>query len=314
MADEPHPEVQAFLDQMAEQDAPAWHTMAAAEARRRHRAVALPDPDYEPEPVAAVTDTVVRGEGHGVPVRAYEPAEPGPGATFVWAHGGGHVLGDVDTEDPTARVLANRTGCVVLSVDYRMAPEHPFPAALTDVLAVTEWAVEHADEVGGDPDRLVVGGGSAGANLAAATTLVVRDRGGPEIDYQVLAYPSVSNRDDFDSLETYDGYFLDAEDSRFFTDCYLDHELHGANPYAYPLSAASHAGLPDATVVTGGFDPLQDEGIAYAERLADGGADVAHHHYDDVIHAFMGMVAPEPWERALEAHEQVGEDLSAYFG
>ena len=314
MASELHPDARALLDTMEEQDVPAWHTLSPTRAREIHRELNLPGPEYEPEAVASVSDTVVRGAGHGIGVRVYEPADPGPGATIVWSHGGGFVLGDVDTEDPTARALANATGCVVLSVDYRLAPEHPFPAALEDVVAVTEWASEHADSVGGDPDRLVVGGGSAGANLAAAATLVARDRGGPGIDYQVLAYPSVNARRSFDSADEYDGYFLTAEDGEWFNEQYLGSDFHARNPYAFPIEAADLSGLPDATVVTAGFDPLQGEGKAYANRLGEAGVDVSHHHFGGMIHAFMGMLAPEPWERALEAHERVGRDVRSYFG
>lgn len=308
-----HPQAEALLETMEEEDMPAWHTLTPEQARNLHRDVNLPGPEYEPEEVASVSDVVVRGAGHGIGVRVYEPADPGPGATIVWAHGGGFVLGDIDTEDATARVLANATGSVVLSVDYRLAPEHPFPAPLEDVRSVTQWAAENADRVGGDPDRIVVGGSSAGANLATATALVARDQDGPAIDYQILAYPAVNARRHFDSLDEYDGYFLTAEDGAWFNDQYLGNDLHAANPYAFPIEADDLSGLPDATVVTAGFDPLQGEGRAYASRLDDDGVDVSHHHFDDMIHAFMGMLAPEPWDRALEAHDRVGEDVRAYF-
>ena len=314
MASELHPEAQALLDVMAEEDMPPWHTLTPEQARDLHRDLNVPGPEYEPPAVEAVTETVVRGSGHDIGVRAYESAEDGPGATIVWAHGGGHVLGDLETEDKVARTLANATGCTVVSVDYRLAPEHPFPAALEDVLDVTAWANEHADDVGGDPDRVVVGGSSAGGGLAAGATLVARDQGGPDIDYQVLAYPAVNALDFFPSMGENDGIFLSAEDGAWFQDQYRQSEFDAANYYAYPLHAPDLSGLPDATVVTAGFDPLRDEGVAYAEELAEAGAEVAHHHYDDMIHAFMDMLAPEPWERATEAHEQVGADLEAYFG
>lgn len=312
MAAELHPDAQALLDMMDEQDMPPWHTLTPEQARGLHREINIPGPDYEPEPVGDVSDTIVRGPGHGVGVRVYQPAEPATDATIVWAHGGGFVLGDVDTEDTSARAVANATGATVLSVDYRLAPEHPFPSPLEDVLAVATWANEHAASVGGSSANVVVGGSSAGANLAAATALVGRDRGAPEIDYQILAYPALNERRSFPSHEEYDGIFLTAEDMAWFNGSYTGSDLHAANPYAFPLEASDLSGLPDATVVTAGFDPLQDEGIAYAQGLSDAGVTVAHHHYDDVIHAFMDMLAPEPWERALEAHEQVGEDVRAH--
>lgn len=313
VSDELHPDAEELLALMDEQDVPDFHTLTPTEAREFQRSVALPSPEYEPEPVEAVTDLVVRGQGHGVPVRAYVP-EGGPTAgTLVWAHGGGFVLGDVETEDSTARALANASGCVVLSVDYRLAPEHPFPAALEDVLAVTAWANERAGVVGGDPDRVAVGGSSAGGNLAAAATLVGRDRGEPAINVQVLVYPAVNYGRPFDSRDTYDGYFLSLDEMAWFEECYLDRDLHGRNPYAFPLQAGDFGGLPPAAVVTAGRDPLRDEGRAYADELEDAGVEVTHHEYDDVIHAFLGMLDEPEWERAREAVDDVGAFLHGQF-
>lgn len=313
MSAELHPDAEALLATMDEQDVPAFHTFTPAEAREFQRTMSLPGPDYEPEPVETVTDLVVRGEGHGVPVRAYEPAGGDASGTLVWAHGGGFVLGDVETDDATARALANATGWVVLSVDYRLAPEHPFPAALEDVRSVIAWADEHADAVGGDPDRIAVGGASAGGNLAAAVSLVGRDRGTPAIDAQVLAYPAVNYDRDFDSLETYDGYFISQADMAWFNDCYVPRDLQGANPYAYPLQAGDFTGLPPALVVTAGWDPLRDEGRAYADALDAAGVDVEHVEYGDMIHAFLGMVDEPDWARAHEAMDDVGAFLRERF-
>lgn len=313
MSDELHPDAEELLAVMDEQDAPDLHTLTPAEAREFQRSISLPPPGYEPEPVESVTDLVVRGAGHGVPVRAYVPRGGATGGTLVWAHGGGFVLGDVETEDSTARAVANASGCVVLSVDYRLAPEHPFPAALEDVLSVAEWANERADEVGGDPDRVAVGGASAGGNLAAATALAGRDRGAPDVDAQVLVYPAVNYDRPFDSLSTYDGYFLTREEMAWFDECYLECDLHGRNPYAYPLQADDFGGLPPAAVLTAGRDPLRDEGRAYADALADSGVDVTHREYDDVIHAFFGMLDEPEWERAREAVDDVGAYLRDRF-
>lgn len=308
-----HPDARGLLEFIEEQDAPAFHTLTPTEAREFQRSVALPSEAFEPEPVESVTDIVVRGSGHGIPVRVYEPAGGRSVGTLVWAHGGGFVLGDVETEDPTARALANASNCTVVSVDYRLAPEHPFPAALEDVLAVTTWVRDSADRVGGDPDRVAVGGASAGGNLAAATTLVARDRGEPSIDAQVLVYPAVNYDRPFESLETYDGYFLDREDMTWFEDCYLAHDLHGRNPYAYPLLAASFEDLPPAVVVTAGCDPLRDEGLAYADALESASVAVTRHHYDDMIHTFLGRLAEPEWERAREAIDDVGTSLVKRF-
>lgn len=314
MSDELHPDAEELLSVMDEQDVPDFHTLAPTEARELQRSVSLPSPGYEPEAVETVTDIVVRGQGHGVPVKAYVPLGGPSGGTLVWAHGGGFVLGDVETEDSTARAVANASGCVVLSVDYRLAPEHPFPAALEDVAAVATWANERADEVGGDPDRVAVGGSSAGGTLAAAAALVGRDRAEPAIDAQVLVYPSVNYGRHFESLSTYDGYFLTREEMEWFVECYLDRDLHGRNPYAFPLQADDFGGLPPAVVLTAGRDPLRDEGRAYADALADAGVDVTHHEYDDVIHAFFGMLDEPDWERAREAVDDVGAFLHERFG
>jgi len=176
MADELHPDAQEFLE-LAEQG-PDLHTLSPPEARAMQRKLSLPS--GEPEPVGAVHDTVVRGQGHGVPLRIYVPEGDGPFPVLVWAHGGGFVVGDVDTEDPVGRALANAAECVVVSVDYRLAPEHPFPAALHDVYDATAWAAEEADRFGGDPNRIGVGGASAGGNLATGVARLARDRGVPE--------------------------------------------------------------------------------------------------------------------------------------
>lgn len=314
MADDLHPDAEKLLAVIEERDVPGFHTMTPSEARDRQRSVSLPSAAYEPEPVEVVTDIVVRGEGHGIPVRAYEPNEVGAQGTLVWAHGGGFVLGDVETEDATARALANAAGCVVLSVDYRLAPEHPFPAALEDVRSVVSWATEHAASVGGDTDRVAVGGASAGGTLAAATSLVARDQGIPEIDAQVLVYPSVNYDRTFESIDTYDGYFLSREEMAWFQDCYLARDLHGRNPYAYPLEADDLSDLPPALVVTAGCDPLRDEGRAYAAALEADGVDVVRREYADMIHAFLGMLDEPEWARAREAVEEIGAYLDEQFG
>ena len=309
MAPELHPDARAFLERA--ESAPDVHTLSPPEARAFRREVALTD--AEPEPVADVHDAVVRGDGHGVPVRIYRPEVDGPLPVLVWAHGGGFVIGDVDTDDPTGRALANASGCAVVSVDYRLAPEHPFPAALRDVYAVAAWASESADRFGGDPDRLAVGGASAGGNLATGACRLARDRDGPVVDYQVLVYPVTSYGGSFPSREAFDGYFLTLDAIEWFDEQYLADPLHGHNPYAYPLEASDHSGLPPATVITAGFDPLWDEGEAYAEAMEGAGVSVVHRHYDDVIHAFFGRLQEPNWERAREAVADVGSDLKGHF-
>lgn len=314
MDDDLHPDARKLLSVVDERDVPGFHTMTPTEARELQRSVSLPSAEYSPEPVGAVSDLVIRGVGHGVPVRAYEPSGGVDGGTLVWAHGGGFVLGDVETEDSTARALANASGCLVLSVDYRLAPEHPFPAALEDVCAVTVWATEHAGELGGDPEQVAVGGASAGGNLASAASLVARDRGDAVIDAQVLVYPSVNHDGAFDSMDTYDGYFLSREELAWFQACYLERELHGRNPYAYPLEADDLSGLPPALVLTAGCDPLRDEGRAFADAMAADGVDVVRREYADMIHAFLGMLDEPEWDRAREAVADIGTYLRERVG
>lgn len=305
-----HPDAEAFLRER--EGRTPLHAVGAKAARAHHRRNALPT--GEPEPVGAVEDVVVRSEGHGVGIRVYTPEGSGPFPVLVWAHGGGFVLGDVETEDPLGRALTNATDCLVASVDYRLAPEHPFPAALRDVYAVTEWANEASAEHGGDPDRIAVGGCSAGGTLAAATALLARDRGGPSIDYQTLCYPAVGYDETFPSHEEYDGLFLTAEERDWVAEQYLADPIHGYNPYAYPLQASDLADLPPATVVTAGFDPLLDACEAYADGLADAGVPVTRHHYDDMIHSFLGRLDDPEWKRAREAVADVGADLAAGLG
>lgn len=304
-----HPDARAYLEQI--EDAPDLHTFSPERAREFSREMSIPS--GEPEPVAEVQDVVVRGEGHGLPVRVYVPEGGGPFPTLVWAHGGGWVIGDLETVDSTGRALANAAGCVVASVDYRLAPEHPFPAAQRDVYDATEWAAGNIDAFGGDPDRLAVGGDSAGGTLAAAATLMAREFDGPSIDYQVLVYPPVNFSREFESYETFADSFLGTDVMDWFNGSYLPDPLHGHNPFAFPLEAADLSGLPGATVLTVGYDPLKDEGRAYADELADAGVEVRHRHYEDVIHGFFGMLQEPEWERAREAVADVGEDLQAHL-
>jgi len=305
-----HPDARAYLEQT--ERAPDLHSLGPARAREFSREMSIPSGD--PEPVAAVHDAVVRGAGHGIPVRVYVPEGTGPFPTLVWAHGGGFVIGDVESADATARALTNAAACVVVSVDYRLAPEHPFPAAQRDVYDATVWAAENAAAFGGDPGRLAVGGDSAGGTLAAAVTLMAREHDGPDVDYQVLVYPAVNYSREFESLEEFADSFLGTDVMTWFDECYLTDPLCGYNPFAYPLEAADYAGLPDASVLTVGYDPLRDEGRAYADALAGAGADVEHHHYGDVIHGFIGMLQEPEWERSREAVADLGADVRAHFG
>jgi len=291
MADEPREDVRGVLDAIEAMDQPDYHELSAPAAREMRRG--LLDAADDPERLAREYTRTVPGPGLELPVRVYEPQGDGPHPVVVYFHGGGFVLGTLDSRDPICRTIAREADAVVVSVAYRLAPEHSFPAAVEDAYAATEFVAEHAGAFGADPDRLAVAGDSAGGNLAAAVSLAARDRDGPDIAHQALAYPVTDHREhtDYDSHEeNAEGYFLEEAGMAWFDDQYVDSWAHRANPYLSPLAAASHADLPSASVVTCGFDPLRDEGVAYAEALDDAGVATTHRHYDDLIHGVMSMV------------------------
>ncbi len=313
-AETPHPEVQQVLNLIEAADVPDIHELPPAEARVAFES-AFPEGDPAAE-VGAVEDRTIPGPAGDLPVRIYEPNGGPSGPPVVYAHGGGFVLGGLDTHDDTCRVLCEAAKSVVVSVDYRLAPEHPFPAAVEDVYAATEWVDANVadDRAGGD--GVAVAGDSAGGTLAAVTALLARDRASrgesvPEIAYQGLLYPATDVELYPSVEENAEGYFLTAEDMAYFHDHYLAHELHGYNRYAFPMAARDLSGLPPATVVTAGFDPLRDEGTAYAERLADAGVAVAFRNYEDVIHGFANMLGGFGVSRAREALTALAADLPA---
>jgi acetyl esterase len=312
MASELHPQVRAILDRLEQLGAPDLSTLDPQEARSAFEELR---PDESSEDVGDVTDRTIPGPGGDLPIRVYEPESEGPHPALVYFHGGGWVVGNLDTHDSPCRHLTNAADCAVVSVDYRLAPEHPFPVPTEDAVAAVEWVAEHGEEIGVDSDRLAVGGDSAGGNLAAVAALVARDRGGPDIDRQVLIYPATSPSDDWPSTEEHaDGQFLSRSEMEWFGDQFFESELDARNPYAFPLQACDHGGLPPATVVTAEFDPLRDEGRAYAEALADAGVDVTHRNYEGMVHGFVGMLEePANVDRAHEAVEEVGEDLRETF-
>jgi acetyl esterase len=234
--------------------------------------------------------SLLLGEGP-VAMRAYRPAsadkqEPLP--ALVYFHGGGWTIGDLDTHDVLCRQLANGARCAVFSVDYRLAPEAPFPAAVEDCSAATRNVARHAGELGIDREKIAVGGDSAGGNLAAVVALQARDAGQPQLAFQLLIYPATDQRCAFAShARNGKGYLLTSEGIEFFRSCYLPDREDWEDWRASPLLAKSLADLPPAFVITAGFDPLVDEGRAYAERLAREGTEVAYRQYDDMVHGFL---------------------------
>jgi acetyl esterase len=226
----------------------------------------------------------------GIPVRVYWPYTVKPLPILVYYHGGGWVLGDIETYDGVCRALAMASGCIVASVEYRLAPEHPFPTPLEDCYAVTRYIAGHADEFGADADRLAVGGDSAGGNLAAGVTLLARERGGPAIHFQLLIYPATDYSADGGSVEEFaEGHFLTRAGMRWFWRQYVHDAEQGLRPLASPLKAKDLSGLPPAFVVTAECDVLRDQGEAYAVRLEEAGVPVRLNRYDGTIHGFFMM-------------------------
>lgn len=307
-AQEPHPQLQAFMAET--EDAPAFHELPVEEVRGITADVFSVE---DPEPVGEVVDETIDGPGGDLPIRIYLPDGDGPFPVTMFFHGGGFVSGSIDSHDEFCRRIANTVGIGVVSVDYRLAPEHPFPAAVEDAYAATEWVATNGGEFDLDSDTLAVSGDSAGGNLAAVVAQMARDRDGPSIAQQVLLYPPVSPHQDWESIEENgEGYFITTEDLAWFDDQYFENEIDKMNVYASPLLAADLSDLPPATLVTGGFDPLRDEGVAYGERLEEAGVDVSHYHYDDAIHAFVQMAAaPFEFEPSREALDDVSDDLQS---
>ena len=282
------PQARALLDRVAARGLPPIWDTPLEEARAMMQTLCrLAGP---PEPVANVEDRVILGPSGEIPIRIYTPTGAGPFPLLVFFHGGGFVLGDLDSMDAPCRALANRAGCLVVSVDYRLAPEHQFPTAPEDCYAAVCWVAENAASLNGDPRRIAVGGDSAGGNLAAVVALMARDRGGPPLVFQLLIYPATNH--DFTTasyLENAEGYSLTTADSRWFWSQYLRHEDDARNPYASPLRAPDLSGLPPALVITAEYDPLRDEGEAYAARLREAGLAAETKRYDGMIHGFFQM-------------------------
>ena len=280
------PELRSLLDQQATSGRPPLHHQSVEQARAFHvaDAAALNGP---PAPVAAVADRRVPGPAGELPVRIYTPEGEPPFPIVVFFHGGGWVVGTLDTYDPLCRALAAATPAVVVSVDYRLAPEHRWPAAVEDAYAATEWASRNAAALGGVQHRLAVAGDSAGGNLAAVVALGARDRGGPAIAFQLLVYPALDAAGDTASWREYaDGYHLTADGMRWYWDHYLG-GADGAAPDASPLRAAFVGGLPPALVIGAEYDILRDEGEAYAARLAEAGVDASASRHAGVVHGFV---------------------------
>jgi acetyl esterase len=286
------PDAQRVLDLVRLSGRPPYETLPVGQARELYRAartVLQPDPPQ----VAEVRDLAVSAPHGTIPLRLYRGLGTRPGAALpglVFFHGGGWVIGDLDTHDTVCRHLANAAGCAVVSVDYRLAPEHKFPAAVEDALDAVRWIAQKAGSLGLDAGRLAVGGDSAGGNLAAVVCLDARDQGGPALRHQLLIYPAVDMAFTHPSHRIHtEGLPLTHATAAWFRDHYLRSAADRADWRASPLRAAGFRNLPPATVLTAGFDPLCSEGEEYVRALSAAGVAVLHRHYAGQIHGFITM-------------------------
>ena len=303
------PQAKALLAQLAASGAPPYHQLPVEEARRL---MLVRIPAAEPEAVASVEDISISGPGGPLGLRIYTPNGTHPFPVLIYFHGGGWVMGSLDSHDAACRGLANAAGCIVVSVDYRLAPEHKFPAAVEDSYAATLWVAEHGDSLGVDAKRIAVGGDSAGGNLAAVVALMARDRGDPYLAFQLLVYPITDYSFDTPSYqENAEGFMLTKADMVWYWAHYLRSDADGQNPYASPLRAEDLRGLPPALVITAELDPLRDEGEAYAARLKQAGVRVKHTRYQGMIHGFFSRAAI--LDQGKVAIREAGDALRATF-
>lgn len=307
---------QRVLDLIRESGRPPYETLTPPEARemsRNARAVLQPDP---PD-VAEVRELRASGPAGPIPLRLFRGAGTASGAMLpglVYFHGGGWVICDLDTHDTLCRQIANAAGCAVVSVDYRLGPEHKFPAAVEDAIAATAWIAQHAADLGVDAGRLAVGGDSAGGNLAAVVALDARDRGGPRIALQVLIYPGTDMSMRHDSHRRYgEGLFLTRPMIEWFRAHYLRTPADYEDWRASPLLAPDLGNLPPAVVITAGFDPLVDEGEEYAQRLVAAGVPVSARRFPGQIHGFitMGRMIPDSHAAVEEVALAIRNRLAA---
>jgi acetyl esterase len=288
-----HPHAKALLDMMVERGIPPTHTLTPADARafyRERRAVTQPDP---PD-IGEVRDLSATGPQGPIPLRLYHPEAAARRAkappVLVYFHGGGWVIGDLDTHDTLCRQLALASGVAVVAVDYRMGPEHRFPAAVDDCIAATRWVRDHAAELGVDATRLAVGGDSAGGNLAAVVAIAARDAGDLPIGFQLLIYPATDQRRGWPSHTTNaQGYLLTADTMDYFHDHYIPDKAMDLDWRASPLLHEDLSKLPPALVLTAGYDPLRDEALQYSQRLTLAGNRATHILFERQIHGFITM-------------------------
>lgn len=284
-----HPQCKAFLDMLAAAGGPPLESLPLDEARKVP--YMMIDAGGPEQPVTQVDTRVIAGPVRPIPVRVYRPTPAPDLPALVYFHGGGFVICNLDTHDRLCRNLANESGCVVVSVDYPLSPEHKFPAAVEDAYAATRYVAEHATEFGVDSSRIAVGGDSAGGNLATVVALLARDRGGPPLKFQLLIYPLVDFDDnDSPSMREYEhDHFLTREFMDWCFESYLGSKEDRHAPHASPLHASDLRGLPAAMILTAECDPLRDQGEAYARKLQSAGVAVELKRYEGMIHPFVSL-------------------------
>ncbi len=286
------PQVKTILERMTASQLPPLHTLGAPQARMMFDTTALVL-DAKNVPIGATEDRKVPGAGGEIPIRVYTPvnAPAGPLPALVFFHGGGFVIGSIKTHDAPCRLVANAAGCKVVSVEYRLAPEHKFPAAVEDCFAAANWVAENGASIGVDSKRLAVGGDSAGGNLTAVVCQLAKAAGNkPNIAFQLLIYPTTDAVNQTASRrDCSKGYFLETELMTWFYDHYVNSGTDRHDLRISPLLAPDLSGLPPAYVITAGFDPLRDEGAAYAAKLKAAGVPTTHVNYEGMIHGFWNM-------------------------
>ena len=300
-----HPQARAVMEKRASSGYPALSADAPLDLKRQAFNAAWREPGPQ---VSAATDRLIPGPNGDIPIRIYTPTPGGPFPVLMLFHGGGFVFGNIDTYDGNARRLAVGAGCMVVSVDYRLAPENRFPVAPDDCYAATTWVAQHVTDINVDPARVAVGGDSAGANLATVVCLMVRDRGGPSLALQILVCPTTHRNF---TPTTYDESETPKGNKEWWWQQYLSDESDAVNLYACPLEAKDLSGLPPALVITSEFDELRDEGEAYAERLKQAGVPTTCTRYDGMFHVF--HMYPASIDKAREAVEQQCAALRAAF-
>ncbi len=280
------PQVKALMDMM--KGMPLFSALSP-EAARKQTAEMRALRNASPTAVASVENRTIPGPAATIPIRVYTPSGTGPFPVLVYYHGGGFVIGDLESHDGVCRALTNGAGCVTVAVDYRLAPEAKFPAAVEDSYAATKWVSENAARLNADANRLAVGGDSAGGNLAAVISLMARDRKSPHIVFQLLIYPATELTCSAPSHKTNTEYVLTPDDIRWFMGHYLRDDSDRRNPMASPAYATSFSGLPPALIITAEFDPLRDEAEDYGNKLREAGVPVQVSRYEGMVHGFVSM-------------------------